>query len=249
MRLSSRLLLQQCHTPPRKVVDTTRRARARSQVAIVQSCARRSSLARSNAWLLCVFAHNTPVPAEVTARYTHLTTVQALAAAAADNLHAPAESGPRRERAQTSSQRLNVCLQLRVRRALSGQLETEAPPSASPSPPASKTSYVLATPRTSPPDSKPRAGCFVLGLSVVFNTLAIIVVALYATRLSFDSGANAVLVRMCCSGVVAKFAFDTSLNASSRCLKRRAKFQRSAGSGRGSMPTCGLDDYCCNDAL
>eukprot|EP00965_Chrysotila_dentata_P027517 914108-Pleurochrysis_carterae.AAC.1 len=38
----------------------------------------------------------------------------------------------------------------------------------------------------------------------------------------------------------------------SECLKRRAKFQRSARSaclGRGAMATCGLDDKCCNDAL
>eukprot|EP00965_Chrysotila_dentata_P059605 1977702-Pleurochrysis_carterae.AAC.1 len=35
-----------------------------------------------------------------------------------------------------------------------------------------------------------------------------------------------------------------------RCSKRCAKFQKRGGSGRGAMPTCGLDDNKrCNDAL
>eukprot|EP00965_Chrysotila_dentata_P154840 5116733-Pleurochrysis_carterae.AAC.2 len=38
-------------------------------------------------------------------------------------------------------------------------------------------------------------------------------------------------------------------NAPSRCSKRCAKFQLSAGSERGAMPTCGLDDNCCDDAF
>eukprot|EP00965_Chrysotila_dentata_P150318 4965019-Pleurochrysis_carterae.AAC.1 len=38
-------------------------------------------------------------------------------------------------------------------------------------------------------------------------------------------------------------------SAPSRCSTRRAKFQWSAGSGRGAMLNCGLDDNCCNDAL
>eukprot|EP00965_Chrysotila_dentata_P183262 6051671-Pleurochrysis_carterae.AAC.1 len=39
------------------------------------------------------------------------------------------------------------------------------------------------------------------------------------------------------------------LHAPSRGLKRRTKFQWSAGSGRGAVSICGLDDNCCNDAL
>eukprot|EP00965_Chrysotila_dentata_P162874 5379023-Pleurochrysis_carterae.AAC.1 len=38
-------------------------------------------------------------------------------------------------------------------------------------------------------------------------------------------------------------------NAPSRCSKRRAEFPWSAGSERGAMPTCGLNDKCCNDVL
>eukprot|EP00965_Chrysotila_dentata_P171372 5655452-Pleurochrysis_carterae.AAC.1 len=47
-------------------------------------------------------------------------------------------------------------------------------------------------------------------------------------------------------------AVQLGQNGPSRCLKRRAKFQRSvrsACSGRGAMPTFGLNDKCCNDAL
>eukprot|EP00965_Chrysotila_dentata_P063524 2105291-Pleurochrysis_carterae.AAC.1 len=35
----------------------------------------------------------------------------------------------------------------------------------------------------------------------------------------------------------------------SRCSKRRAKFQWSAGLGKGTMSPCGLDDNCCHDSL
>eukprot|EP00965_Chrysotila_dentata_P174458 5758704-Pleurochrysis_carterae.AAC.1 len=51
-------------------------------------------------------------------------------------------------------------------------------------------------------------------------------------------------VKNSCSDVVQR-----GQNAPSRCLKRRAKFQWSAGSGREALPTYGLDYNCCKDAL
>eukprot|EP00965_Chrysotila_dentata_P262265 6214514-Pleurochrysis_carterae.AAC.8 len=37
--------------------------------------------------------------------------------------------------------------------------------------------------------------------------------------------------------------------ASRRYSKRPAKFQKHGSSGRGALPTCGLDNKCCNDAI
>eukprot|EP00965_Chrysotila_dentata_P018511 616513-Pleurochrysis_carterae.AAC.1 len=52
-----------------------------------------------------------------------------------------------------------------------------------------------------------------------------------------------------CNCKMGYLGLNQEQNAPSRCSKRRAKFQWNAGLERGAMPTCGLDDKCCNDAL
>eukprot|EP00965_Chrysotila_dentata_P180565 5961237-Pleurochrysis_carterae.AAC.2 len=71
-----------------------------------------------------------------------------------------------------------------------------------------------------------------------------------ASRMHFQVSSPAnVLERECKSRTGSSDAVQLGQYAPSRCLKRFAKFQWSAGSRSGAVPTYGLDDNCCNEAF
>eukprot|EP00965_Chrysotila_dentata_P135169 4469522-Pleurochrysis_carterae.AAC.5 len=128
------------------------------------------------------------MPAEIIARYPHLTTVQALAAATADGF----TPGPESRGPTLRESRLYPFTGRTVRRALHDALCSALPPpppSAPPSPPAT----------VPPPTSSPPRGCGASSFttfSVAFNAMHVVAFALYAARLSYDSVAIAEGLRM-----------------------------------------------------